>query len=272
MFKIGEFSKLTQASTRMLRYYDETGLLKPCVIDKFTNYRLYSAEQIFALNKILFLRDSGFNVLEIALILADWNNEMLVEQLDIKRLEIEDLIKTAQQKLSKIEQAKTDIALDKMKVHYNVSIKDVPAYIVLSLRRIVPSYYSEKDLWHELVEFISHQNVPLSSNSFTIYHDTDHKETNIDIEVCTVVPELSENIGDFTYRQIERVPMMATTMVYGDYKNIAGAYWPFADWLEEHRLYKMTGQSRQVAHRGAWNEQNPENYLTEIQIPLEIRE
>jgi DNA-binding transcriptional MerR regulator len=38
MFKIGEFSKLTQVSIRMLRYYDETGLLRPAEIDKFTNY------------------------------------------------------------------------------------------------------------------------------------------------------------------------------------------------------------------------------------------
>ena len=28
MFRIGEFSKLTQVSIRMLRYYDEVGLLK----------------------------------------------------------------------------------------------------------------------------------------------------------------------------------------------------------------------------------------------------
>lgn len=28
MFLIGEFSKLMQVSIRMLRYYDETGLLK----------------------------------------------------------------------------------------------------------------------------------------------------------------------------------------------------------------------------------------------------
>lgn len=37
MFKIGEFSKLTQVSTRMLRYYDETGLLKPAKIDSLTD-------------------------------------------------------------------------------------------------------------------------------------------------------------------------------------------------------------------------------------------
>ncbi|MDN9927223.1 MerR family DNA-binding transcriptional regulator, partial [Clostridioides difficile] len=53
MFKIGEFSKLTQVSTRMLRYYDETGLLKPAKIDSLTGYRMYSAEQISTLNRII---------------------------------------------------------------------------------------------------------------------------------------------------------------------------------------------------------------------------
>lgn len=36
MFKIGEFSKLTQVSIRMLRYYDETGLLTPPKTDPWT--------------------------------------------------------------------------------------------------------------------------------------------------------------------------------------------------------------------------------------------
>ena len=33
MFRIGEFSKLTQVTRQMLRYYDETGLLKPARTD-----------------------------------------------------------------------------------------------------------------------------------------------------------------------------------------------------------------------------------------------
>ena len=35
MFKIGEVSKLTQISIRMLRYYDELGILKPAKTDKY---------------------------------------------------------------------------------------------------------------------------------------------------------------------------------------------------------------------------------------------
>ena len=54
MFRIGEFSKLTQVSIRMLRYYDEVGLLTPAEVDKWTGHRLYSVEQIPRLNKILY--------------------------------------------------------------------------------------------------------------------------------------------------------------------------------------------------------------------------
>ena len=42
MLKIGEFSKLSRISIRMLRYYDEMGLLVPETIDPFTGYRYYS--------------------------------------------------------------------------------------------------------------------------------------------------------------------------------------------------------------------------------------
>ena len=41
MFRIGEFSKLAQVSIRMLRYYDEVGLLTQAEVDKWTGHRLY---------------------------------------------------------------------------------------------------------------------------------------------------------------------------------------------------------------------------------------
>lgn len=42
MLKIGDFSKLAQISIRMLRHYDELGLLTPEHVDAFTGYRYYS--------------------------------------------------------------------------------------------------------------------------------------------------------------------------------------------------------------------------------------
>ena len=51
MLKIGEFSRLTRVSVRMLHYYDDIGLLKPVQTDKFTGYRLYSVSQVAALHR-----------------------------------------------------------------------------------------------------------------------------------------------------------------------------------------------------------------------------
>ena len=145
MFRIGEFSKLTQVSIRMLRYYDEVGLLTPAEVDKWTGHRLYSVEQIPRLNKILYLRDSGLNVGEITLALT-MDEQSLLTQLNKKRIEIENAIRAEQEKLRKIELAKNAIQDGKGELHYNISIKSIPAYHVLSLRRVVPTYYSEGDL------------------------------------------------------------------------------------------------------------------------------
>ena len=46
MLKIGEFSKLSRVSVRMLRHYDEIGLLPPASIDSATGYRYYSEDQL----------------------------------------------------------------------------------------------------------------------------------------------------------------------------------------------------------------------------------
>jgi len=269
MFKIGEFSKLTQVSIRMLRYYDETGLLKPAEIDKFTSYRLYSTEQIPVLNKIIFLRDLGFNVSEISVALNEWSNEYIHKLLDNKHLEIQRSIKAEQDKLAKIELAKRDIQQEKIKTHYNVSIKAIPSYQVFSLRKAVSDYYAEGALWKDLLDFADRNKIILSGNDFSIYHDPDHREKDVDIEVCAPVVHMGIDADGFTFRQTEPVSTMACTMVYGHFENISGAYIGFASWLQEHSQYNMGEHSRQIVHRGPWNEENPDKWLTEIQIPLE---
>lgn len=268
MFKIGEFSKLTQVTVRMLRYYDEMGLLKPAKIDPWTGYRLYSTEQIPVLNKIIYLRDSGFQVAEIAAALENNDKAFLQELFNKKQAEIEENIKIEQEKLSKIDLAKHALFEDKNDLHYQISIKSIPSYFVLSLRKVIPDYYAEGELWQELSAFARQQNLELSSDTFSIYHDEDYKETDVDVEICVPVKKAGESFGNFTFRHTEAVPIMASTMVSGDFSNIAEAYRSFADWLTKNSHYKMGIQSRQIVHRGPWNEKNPKNYLTELQIPL----
>ncbi len=65
MFTVGEFSRLARVSKRLLRYYDEIGLLKPSHTDPMTGYRFYSAKQMPLLNRILALKDLGLSLDQI---------------------------------------------------------------------------------------------------------------------------------------------------------------------------------------------------------------
>ena len=259
-----------QVSVRMLRYYDEIGLLTPAKTDTFTNHRFYSAEQIPVLQRILFLRDLGFNVSEIAVALDHWDNANIADLLEKRRQQIESVIQVEQSKLARIEIAKKDLQNEKMDIHYNVSIKSIPGYHVLFLRQTIADYYAEGLLWHDMAELAKANNISFPDQAFTIYHDLEYKEKDVDIELCSVVSP-SEAVGSKSapFRHIQAVPIMAATMVHGDYSNIAAAFRSLADWLGEHPAYEMAGPSRQIIHRGAWNESDPNHYLIEIQVPLE---
>lgn len=271
MFKIGEFSKLTQVTVRMLRYYDECGLLTPAQIDPVSGYRLYSVEQIQKLNKIIYLRDSGFNVSQIADTLKIDDPALFIEQLNWKQLEIEKEIKMMQEKLKKIELARQVLLTGTKEIYYNITIKAIPSYQVISIRKIIPTYYEEGKLWQELLDAARKNQIDISGETFSIYHDLEYKETNVDVELCAPIKASAKKSANKYTKVIAAVPIMACTMVYGDFSNIAGAFLEFAAWLEENSSYKMEGITRQIVHRGPWNESNPEKYLTEIQIPLIIR-
>lgn len=268
MFRIGEFSKLTQVSVRMLRYYDEAGLLKPAEVDRWTGHRLYSVEQIPRLDRIRYLRDSGFLISEIALAL-EMDAHALLVSLNKKCLEIEQAIQKEQERLLKIAVAKEEIQGSKSELHYHISMKSIPACQVLSLRRTVPTYYSEGDLWKELSAFAEKEEIEISSDTFTIYHDTEYREQDVDMELCAPVKKAGENREPFCFRMTEAVPAMASTMVYGEFSNIKKAYLAFAKWLQKNSNYQMSAPVRQIVHRGPWNENAPAKYLTELQIPVE---
>lgn len=65
MFLIGEFSKISRVSKRLLHYYDDIGLLKPAYIDQTTGYRYYRAGQLPRLNCILALKELGLTLDQI---------------------------------------------------------------------------------------------------------------------------------------------------------------------------------------------------------------
>jgi DNA-binding transcriptional MerR regulator len=270
MFKIGDFSRLAKVSVRMLRYYDELGLLKPAEVDRFTGYRFYTTSQISHLNKIIKLRDMGFNMSEIAAVLNEQNNSVLLARLQSKRQQIEEAIACDMERIKDIEQLIGSIGKEIVSMNYDVVIKNIPSCKVVSLRGVIPAYDREGELWGRLGEFMGKNRINCSGLNFAMYHDGEYKEGDVDVEVAACIENLEGDREGFTFRAVEAVDSMASLMIPGSFRNIDSAFRDLAEWLEDNR-YEMTGITRQVCHRGPWNEDKEENYLTEIQIPVNKR-
>ena len=150
MFKIGDFSKLTFVSVRMLRYYDDAGLFKPTKVDEFTGYRYYSAKQISTLSLIVKLRDMGFNVADIALVLAENDETKQRDLLLQKKTEVENEIVKKHIILKSLRAAIDDLSKEKIKMSYQVKVKPIPAYTVVCVRDTIKSYNDEGVLWERL--------------------------------------------------------------------------------------------------------------------------
>lgn len=75
MYKIGEFSKITNMTVKTLRYYDEENILTPSYRDEDTNYRYYSEEDFKKAELILMLRNLDFSISEIKDLLNSYEDK-----------------------------------------------------------------------------------------------------------------------------------------------------------------------------------------------------
>jgi DNA-binding transcriptional MerR regulator len=104
MLNIGEFARLAQVSPRMLRHYDELGLLTPERIDRDSGYRFYSVHQLGRLHRIVALRDIGFGLEQIRPILTqEVSVQELRGMLRLRRAQIEQLVGEERDRLRRVE-------------------------------------------------------------------------------------------------------------------------------------------------------------------------
>lgn len=67
-YSVGQMARLSGVSIRTLHHYDDIGLLKPAYASG-NGYRLYHRPQMMRLQEILFYRDVGLSLSEIAVLL-----------------------------------------------------------------------------------------------------------------------------------------------------------------------------------------------------------
>ena len=151
MFKIGDFSRIARVSARLLRFYDDIGLLKPQHADTQSGYRYYSAAQLSRLNRILVLKELGFSLEEVGRILdQDPDAAELRAMLLVRRRDVESALEVEARRLRSIEMRIAQIESEGRFSLEDVIVRSEPARRLLSLRRVIPSFAAARELIQEL--------------------------------------------------------------------------------------------------------------------------
>lgn len=81
---IGEAAKVSGVSAKMIRYYEDIGLIPPPARTS-SGYRAYSESDLHRLNFVRRARDLGFSVKEIGGLLSLWSDRSR-QSADVKRI------------------------------------------------------------------------------------------------------------------------------------------------------------------------------------------
>lgn len=265
MLKIGMFSKLSRVSIRMLRYYDDQGLLAPVRIDPFTGYRYYSEEQLRTAERIAALREMGFGLAGVkALLAAESDRALWEEALVRQRVILQEQEREARARLLLLENTLDRLRKDEKPMEYPVTIKELPSRYVASVRRRIPNYWHEQELWTALNEETAGMNLQTGEPCYAmaVFHDREYVEENPDVEIQIAV---KGEYPDTASVKFKTVPAMRTASATfkGSYEQEPEVIQTVAKWVRDNG-YEFDGPSFSIYHVSPHDTQNPEEYVTEV--------
>jgi len=246
MFKIGEFSRLSRVSVRMLRHYGQLGLLKPSRTDTFTNYRYYSADQLPRLNRIIALRDLGFSLEQIGNMLdEELPAEQLLGMLRLKRAEVEQQMQVEQLRMARLEARINQMDGHAVSKGYDVVVREIEPQLVATYREVAPDDDRIQYMFEELETYIAQYSARADKPPMTIYHDLEYREKDIDAEVVVLLSSAIPGTDVIHVREMARIPRAACVVHPGSYATIYQAYNALLGWIESNG-YRMKGPIREV--------------------------
>lgn len=278
--KIKEFSQLCQVTVKTLRHYEKIGLLMPAEVDEWTGYRYYSISQMQTLNSIRVLKEIGFSLEEILdLKLGQTNQAHLIKDEGFYNPSIELLqqkIDICQQELMRLQKRQEKLmsmmnSQNKLTDMEKFSIQSLPEIIVASHREIIPDYAALGALCYEKIGPEMQRlgcKCPPPGYCFTIEHNKEYKPTDIDIEYCEQVEEMGKDSDIIKFKRLPAIPKALCMKHVGPYERFYESYTEAFRYLEEQGM-KICGQPRTSYIDGAWNQEDPEKWVSIIQIPIE---
>jgi DNA-binding transcriptional MerR regulator len=275
MFRIGEFSRIARVSCRLLRHYDELGLLVPVRVDPATGYRYYSAAQLPRLNRILVLRDLGLSLEQIGRALReDLPAAELRGMLLMRRAELEQQLEAQAQSLRQIESRLAQIESEGAAAADDVVVRAEPAHRLLSLRQTMPGFADGVRLVGELAQAVPRiVRGGVLGQLVVIAHAAEFEPEGIDAEFGFYLEAETKEavtLADgrvLAVREVPAVPYLATCVRVGPPQEAHATTARIGRFVESNG-YRISGPNREVFL------QRPvpggmDKAVVEMQFPLE---
>ena len=221
MFRIGDFSRLARVSARLLRFYDEIGLFVPAHADRETGYRHYTAAQLPQLNRILVLKELGFELEQVRRMLGTELTEgELRHMLTLRRNDAARAMALEAQRLQQLESRITLLATEGGVPAADVAIRCVPASDYLSVRTVLPSFDAAREQIARVRELARPWlKAGVATRLVAVAHSPDFEADALDVEFGYVFEDGFRDSpprgGELRLRELEAVERMAVCVRVG---------------------------------------------------------
>ena len=265
MYKISDFSKITNLSVKALRYYDEEKILVPSHRDSETAYRYYSEEDFKKAQVIALLRSLDFNIAEIRDVMAGCETAAdLPFYLEEKRTMIEERMRREKALVKKLSLYIKPKDKEEINMNYQIEEKEISAVTVASIRY--------KGRYNAVGDYIGKLYKAVKGNAagapIQCYYDAEYREEDAELELCIPIKTLISQ-PDITVKRLPAVKAICTTHT-GSYEKLNLAYKVLLDYANEHQIHCIT-PSREIYIKGPGLlfKGNEDSYITEIVMPYE---
>ena len=260
-------------SVRMLRHYDSVGLLRPAQVDRLTGYRSYHAAQLARLNRIVALKELGFTLAQVQVILdekvgvAELHGMLRLRQAELQTQVTNDAARLAQVR------ARLDIIEREGAMPFDdVVVKQIPAVRVAELSGIAASFEPESigpvigPLYDELCRRLdAAEIVPVGAG--VAYYEA-LADGAVRAHAC--LPVSAEALVEQNFRIVDLpgIERAATIVHRGSMDGVMSTIQTLARWIDANG-FRSTGNSRELYIAVG---DSSDDWVTELQEPLDNEE
>lgn len=273
MFRIGEFAQIARVSGRLLRYYDNIGLLRPVRTDAQTGYRYYTAGQLSQLNRILALKELGLSLDQIGRML---DNKVSAEEirgmLMLRKAELESSLQEEATRLRHVESRLQQIDEQGALKDYDVVIKSAPRQPFLALRAVYPGMEDVMATLRDVARAVTARVPAHARDHMLVVAHSDFDDEDLDLEIgFGLTREVKHGVllpdrREMTTRALPGVETLATLVRSGPIYQSHLAFGALGIWMEANG-YRVAGPCREIFLDAALQSVDA-HIVMEIQFPV----